>query len=518
MSHIHPCNIINNSVSTINFMLHAVVDVGTTSIKAGIVDDEDYRVVRKSSIPAQVLHPRSGYAEQDPDVLFQNVLGLLKEVCDGYDVESIALTTHMAGFVPVDRDGKELYNLVIWLDERGKGYPRKLFSGLLKIEGYNLLELLRFLRATGGAPSRTGKDVLSKILWLRENEPDVFRRTWKFLDVKGYLLFRLTGNAVMSHDEANLTWLADTKEKRAEWHDGLMKRHGLNSKMLPEIRDSTDIAGKILPEIRKEIGLKDNIPVLVGAGDMCTAAIGSGAVKSDEVHIYIGTSDWIAAHVDRRVADVRHYVGTILSGIPKKYLLVAEQEVAGGVIDWVAENFGIGDHRKMDEIVLETETDLIFTPWFYGERAVIDDHHVRGSIVNLSLSTKKEEIIRAAFEGIALNVAWAFEVVEKFVRANRIAAVGGGARYNSLCKIMADALQKRIERIAEPENAGLRGLAVISSAGLKKERFEDAVKKFRIERVFEPDREMRGYYVRKLKILKEYYKRTRGIFRKYNVI
>ncbi len=499
-------------------MLHAVVDVGTTSIKAGIVSDEDYRIVDKTSIPARVIHPKSGFAEQDPDALFQSVLGLLKDVCDGYEVKSIALTTHMAGFVPVDREGKELCNLIIWLDERGKGYPRKLFSGLLKIEGYNALELLRFLRATGGAPSRTGKDVLSKILWLRENEPDIFSRTWKFLDVKGYLLFRLTGNAVMSHDEANLTWLADTRKKRAEWHDGLMKRHGLGSELFPEIRSSTDIAGKVLPEIRKEIGLKGDVPVLVGSGDMCTSAIGSGAVKSDEIHIYIGTSDWIAAHVDRRMADVRHYVGTILSGIPGKYLLVAEQEVAGGAIDWVSYNFGISDHRKMDDIAMETETDLIFTPWFYGERAVIDDHHIRGSLVNLSLSTRKEEVVRAAFEGVALNIAWAFEIVEKFVKANRITAVGGGARYDSLCKIMADALQKRIERIAEPEDAGLRGLAVISSVGLKRESFEDAVKKFRVERVFEPDREMEGYYARKLEIFREYYRKTRGIFRKLNVL
>ncbi len=495
-------------------MLHAVVDVGTTSIKAGIVSDDDYRVVNESSLPAEVIHPEEGYAEQEPDLLFQRVLDLLKDVCDGYSIASIALTTHMAGFVPVDRNGGELYNLVIWLDERGKGYPKKLFSGFPKIEGYNVLELLRFLRITGGAPSRTGKDALSKILWLRENEPEVYSKTLKFLDVKGYLLFRLTGNTVTSHDEANLTWLADTRKNRAEWHNGLMKRFGLNADMFPVIRDSTEIAGMLTPEIRKETGLDDSIPVMVGAGDMCTAAIGSGAVKNDEAHIYIGTSDWIGVHVDKRMADVRHYVGTILSGIPEKYLLVAEQEVAGGVIDWVMENFGIDGHSELDEIASKTETNLIFTPWFYGERAVIDDHHVRGSLINVSLSTRKEEIIRAAFEGVALNIAWAFEVVERMVDVGRVTAVGGGVRYNGLCRILSDMLQRKVERIAEPEHAGLRGLAVICAVGLGKASFNNAVRKFRVDRVFEPEGSRREYYWRKLSIFKEYYRKTKSIFRK----
>lgn len=498
-------------------MLHAVVDVGTTSVKAGVVSDDDYRVVRKSSLPAEVIQPKDGYAEQNPDDLFQMVLELLREVCDGYSIASIAFTTHMAGFVPIGKDGNELYSLVIWLDERGKGYPKKLFSGFPKIEGYNALELLRFLRITGGAPSRTGKDVLSKILWLRENEPEVYSRTWKFLDVKGYLLFRLTGNAVTSHDEANLTWLADNRKKRAEWHHGLMRRFGLNADMFPEIRDSTEIAGKLIPELRKEIGVDENIPVMVGAGDMCTAAIGSGAVKSDEAHIYIGTSDWIGVHVDKRMADVRHYVGTILSGIPGKYLLVAEQEVAGGAIDWVIENFGIHDHGLIDEMALKTETSLIFTPWLYGERAVIDDHYVRGSLINVSLSTGKDEIIKAAFEGVAMNIAWAFEIIGKMARVRRITAVGGGARYNSLCKIISDLLQMRVDRMAEPEHAGLRGLAVISAIGLGKESFNDAVRKFRVERTFEPEKSKKDHYMRKMKIFREYYRKTKGIFRKINI-
>ncbi|AIY90329.1 xylulokinase [Geoglobus acetivorans] len=494
----------------------ALVDAGTTSIKAGIVESQRFKVVREKSEKTEVVHPKEGYAEKDPEFLWEQVKSLLAEIIEGYEVRAIAFTAHMAGFVPVDRNGDPLFNMVIWLDERGKGYPEDLFRDFPSISGYSPLRLLRFLRITGGAPSKTGKDVLPKILWMRDNEPEVFSRTWKFLDVKGYLIYRCTGKAVTSHDEAHLTWLADTRRNRAEWHEGLMRDYGLKPDLFPEIMNSTDVAGFLDESVSKELGI-NRVPVVVGAGDMCTTAIGSGAVENNRIHIYLGTSDWIGAHVDKRKADVKHYIGTILSGIPEKYLLVAEQEIAGGAIDWVMNILNLKDYEKVDEIVKMTETDLIFTPWFFGERAPIDDHYIRASIFNLSLKTGKDEMLRALFEGVAMNIAWAYHFVEKMTGTNEsVRITGGGARFDSLCSIIASAINRKVVRTAKPEHAGLRGLATIVNTAVNGESCQDAVKRFEHEREFHPDAQQHKNLQNKLEILREYYRKTAGVFKKLN--
>lgn len=496
--------------------LIAAVDVGTTSIKAGVVDTDDYSVRKFSSRRAEVIHPRDGFAEKDPEGLWNTVAELLREVCDGYAIDALVFTAHMAGIALLDSKGEPVGNMVIWLDERGKDYPRKLWSGPLRVQGYNLLKLIRFLRITGGAPSRTGKDVVSKLAWMMENEPERFGKVRRILDVKGYLIYRACGETVTSQDEAHLTWLADTRRGRAEWHAGLMKEYGLSPDLFPEIRDSTDIAGRVGESIAREIGVSPGTPVVVGAGDMCTAAIGSGAVGEGEVHIYMGTSDWVAAHISKRKADLKHYIGTLLSGIPGKYLLVTEQEVAGGAIDWLMDLTGIDDHAEVERIA-RAETNLLFTPWFFGERAPLDDGYIRGSLVNLSLKTGRGEVFRALMEGIALNIGWAYEIVERMVgKQAEVRVTGGGVRFDVLCEILASALDRRVVRTASPEMAGLRGLGVIGSVALGNDTFESAVSKFRFDRAFEPDRGLVEVYRKKMKLFKDYYRKTKGIFRRLN--
>ncbi|WP_456370585.1 xylulokinase [Geoglobus sp.] len=496
--------------------LIAAVDVGTTSIKAGVVDTDDYSVRSFSSRKAEVMHPREGFAEKDPERLWNTVVELLKDVCDGHDIDALVFTAHMAGITLLDSAGEPAGNMVIWLDERGKGYPRELWSGPLRVQGYNLLRLLRFLRVTGGAPSRTGKDVVSKLAWMMENEPERFRRARRVLDVKGYLIYRACGEPVTSQDEAHLTWLADTRKGKAEWHAGLMREYGLSPDLFPEIRNSTDIAGRAGKDVAREVGISPGTPVVVGAGDMCTAAIGSGATGENEVHVYIGTSDWVAAHVSKRVADLKHYIGTLLSGIPGKYLLVAEQEVAGGAIEWLMELTGVDSYGEVERMA-RCGTNLLFTPWFFGERAPLDDGHVRGSVVNLSLKTEKGELFRALMEGIALNISWAYGIVERMVgKQESVRVTGGGARFDVLCEIIASTLDRPVVRTARPEMAGLRGLGVIASVALGKDTFESAVNKFRFDRTFRPDRELVEVYRRKMKHFREYYRKTRGLFRRLN--
>ena len=499
-------------------------DVGTTMIKSCLVGARTLDVKASRASGVEILYPREGWAEQDPEALWDSISsasrGLMEETgLDPSSVVGLVFSAHMAGVLPVDKDGQPLRNMIIWLDERAAGLPRKVWSGFPKIQGYNLFRLLKFLRITGGAPSKTGKDPLSKMVWIRENEPDVYEKTFKFLDVKGYLINRATGAYVTSPDEANLTWLADTRGGKARWSKGLLKEYGIPLEAMPEIRLSTDIAGELKPEAAKDLGLKPGTPVVVGAGDITVAAVGSGAVGEGELHIYIGTSDWVAGHVSERKTDVSHYIGSLLSAIPGKYLLIAEQEVATGALEWLLKAMGLaGKYDEVEELVKEAEpgsNGLIFMPWFYGERAPVDDPYLRGGLLNLSLDHDRGDLLRSVMEGVAMNVRWAYQYVEKLVgRKSWVNLIGGGALFDVWCQILADALRREVRRMAYPQEAGVRGAAAIAAVGLGFFKdFEEAASRFAVEKVFRPDPSTAEVYDRLFKTFLRAYKEVKKIYR-----
>jgi xylulokinase len=493
------------------------VDVGTTKVKVGLVDPQGFRVVGKVVEDAVVETPRHGWAEVDAELLWDRLCMLSSSIVfeGGGRVLGVVFSGHMAGVVPVDKEGNPLRKLIIWLDERAAGYPRGLWSGFPRVKGYNAFMLLEFLRITGGAPGRTGKDPISKILWVRENEPDVWGKTFKVLGTNSFLIAKATGSYVVSPDDASLTWLVDTRGFDFKWHPRLLRRFGLNVDMFPKIMKSTDIAGLLRRDAAECLGLSEGIPVVVGSGDMTSAAIGSGAVEENEIHIYIGTSDWVAAHVARRKLDLFNYIGSIPSGIPGYYLLVAEQEIAGGALDKVLEIIGMkGEYEgalKMAEESGVGARGLLFMPWLYGERAPIDDPNIRGSIVNLSLIHGRGDVVRAVLEGVALNIKWVYGLVERMTRVQEhVNIVGGGAQSNLWCQIVSNAINRVVRRIADPQDATLRGASVIASVALGLTSFRDATSRFEVDRVFKPDRRAVEYYeklfksyVKAYKVLKE---------------
>ena len=499
-------------------------DVGTTSLKVGLVDVGRFRVIGRSSRPAEVFYPRRGWAEQDVERLWGSLSSMARELVDGVGdrVRAVVFTAHMAGVVPVDNSGVPLRRALIWLDERAAGYPRSLWRGFPRVYGYNLFKLIRFLKITGGAPGKTGKDPLSKLCWLMDNEPDTVRRTYKFLDVKGYLIARASGAFVTSTDEASLTWLADTRGNKAEWHEGLLREYGIPIDKLPEIRDSTSIAGGLTKSAARDLGLREGVPVIVGGGDMTVAGVGSSAVGPGEAHIYIGTSDWIAAHHRKRLLDISHYIGSIMSAIPGYYFVVAEQEVAAGALEWFLELTGRKGRYDLVEDALERvppgESNLLFTPWLYGERAPVDDPYLRGTLFNLSLDSSWDEIIRAIVDGVIMNIKWAYNHFEKLVgRQEVIPVIGGGTLFDEWVRGLASALNRPLRRLRDPQDAGLRGASVLASVGVGiYSSVAEAVKRFEYDRDFQPEPDLSEKYNELFNLYKRLYQSTRKLFRKIN--
>ncbi len=495
-------------------------DIGTTAIKAGLINISSFEVEEYAQRENKLSLSREGWAEQDPVDLWKVVAELARSVVNKKEVVAIVYATQMAGVLPIDREGAPLRNIIIWLDERGKGYPRDLWSGPIKVKGYNIFTLTQFLRISGGAPSATGKDPLSKILWLRDNEPEVYKKTHKFLDVKSYLIYKTTNVFVTSPDEANLTWLIDSRNGAAKWHDGLLHRYRIPREKLPNIKYSIEVAGRVTSKAGSELGVAPGTPVIVGSGDMTAAAIGSGAVEIGHIHIYIGTSDWIAAHIAKRKLDIFHYVGSILSAIPQRYLLVAEQEIAGSALDKIMKIIGVNTYEEVEELVSTVEPGaggVIFLPWLYGERSPIDDPAVRGAFINISLRSGRSELLRAVMEGVALNIKWAYKYVERLAGYNReVRIVGGGALSDTWCQILADALERDVLRVHQPRQAVLRGAGAIAAVGLGiYKNFLEATIKFKIDKKFSPSGSSKIYNT----IFREFiesYKKLKRIYTRLN--
>jgi len=305
----------------------------------------------------------------------------------------------------------------------------------------------------------------------------------------------------------------DTRKNKMKWSDAILRKYGIDRQKLPVLKPSTDIAGKLLKSSADEMGLDEGIPVVVGASDLSSAAVGSGAVLDRETHANIGTSSWLGAHLEDRKTDVFHYIGSICSANPNKYICIAEQETAGVCYEWIRSNFFPDkDFTELDRIAGESEPGsegLIFTPWMLGERAPIDDDHVRAGFYNLGLRHGRREILRSILEGVAFNLKWALIYFEKLIGdIEWINFIGGGAKSDLWMQIFADVLNKEVRRVADPQEASAKGAAYIAMVALGYlKKFDDIKKVVRVDRAFRPIKENNEVYEKMFKIFRKIYKK-----------
>ena len=496
-------------------------DVGTSGSKGTLIDLK-LNVTASESFNYEVLFPQKGYAEQNPEDWWNATTKITKTLLEkteikGEDIAGIVFSAQMAGLIPLDKEGTPLMNCLTWLDTRAADYAKKIIgSGIIKVSGYNVVPLLQFLRITGGAPGIAGKDAISKILWLKEEKPDIYKKSYKLLDVKDYLLYRCTNTFVTSRDCANVSWLMDTRPGKFLWSDTILNKYNIDSSKLPEIKKSTDKAGKITKKASDDLGIPEGTPVVTGAGDMASAAIGSGAVLEGETHVYVGTSSWVAAHLKSRKKDLSHYMGSICSANPGMYLCVSEQETASGCLEWIKNNvIRELDYDELNEYVSAVEPGaggVVFTPWLFGERSPLDDPDVRGGFYNLSLEHTRGHMARAVYEGVAVNIKWALIYFEKLISAvrqlDKVYIIGGGAKSDVWCQIFADAFSKPVLRVEHPLDAGARGAAGIALVGLDYLRgFQNIKELISVEKEFLPRRENVKIYERILEEFKILYKK-----------
>ncbi|MBW1990290.1 MAG: FGGY-family carbohydrate kinase, partial [Deltaproteobacteria bacterium] len=430
------------------------VDHGTSAMKAAAVDRRG-RVVAHAFRPMSIHYLPGGGAEQDPGQWWRGLVECCGEVLsaggvDPHSVAAICVSSTFSTTVATGGQGEPLLPALTWMDGRGAPHVRRMMAGFPSIMGYGAAKALNWIRVTGGGPSLSGKDDIGHALWVKHERPEIYERTRWFLPSKDWLNFRLCGVAAASYDSMSLFWVSDARDPdNIRYHPGLLRAAGLDGKRLPPMGPSTGVLGTLTPRAAEELGLPRTVKVVCGSPDHQCAGIGAGAVEDFDGHLYIGTSSWAQCTVPFKKTDVLHSIASLPTAIPGKYYCVNEQDMAGGCLEFLARSvLGMdGDDRyaRIDELAAAAPAGArgaMFTPWLNGERTPVDDHHVRGGFFNLSPTTGQAELARAVLEGVALNTRWSLGYVDRFIgrRMEPLRFVGGGARSETWCQILADVL------------------------------------------------------------------------------
>ena len=514
------------------------VDLGTSGPKSALISTSGGMVDSAFEKNEVILLPGGG-AEQRPDEWWDTIMGTAKTVLEKglvppEDITAVCCSTQWSGTVAVDRDGIPLFNAIIWLDSRGNPYVKDIAGGPIRIQGYDIFKLVKWLRLTGGIPSGSGKDPLAHILYLKHEHPDIYAQTYKFLEPKDYINLKLTGKFAASYDSIALHWLTDNRDlKKVDYDETLLRMAGVEREKFPDLKRAVDILGPIKKDVARELGLREDVQVVMGTPDVQAAAVGSGAVRDFEGHLYIGTSSWLTCHVPYKKTDIFHNMATLPSAIPKRYFIANEQETAGACLNFLRDNIlyhkdqllqeeEVPDVYKIFDRIAENvppgSDKVIFTPWLYGERTPVEDHAVRSGIFNQSLSTTREHLIRAVLEGVAYNARWLLGYVEKFIHRplDPIHMIGGGANSNIWCQIHADVFNRTIKQVEDPILANLRGTAYLAAVGLGYLKFDDIPGLIRISNTYRPKPENRKIYDELFREFKNIYKHNRRIYARLN--
>lgn len=481
--------------------LIAAYDFGTSSVKAALIDDRG-NVLAHAARSYPLVTVRPGWVEQHPEDWWNAMCEITRDMLQqsGRDHRSVAalnICAQMCGTVPVDINGAALMPCLTWLDTRSASIARRITHDLVRIGGYGIGPLLRWLWFTNGAPNLSGRDPTSKILWLKEQRPDIWEHTARVLDVKDYLVHRCCGRFVTTPDTAHLTWLMESGPGKKRWCSSLLKRLDISEEVFPEICTSNDIVGQLHGRAAIELGLPQGTRVMAGAGDLTASALGAGSLAVDEPHLHLGSSSWLGAHVNTRKVDVINGIGTICSALPDKYLLVAAQQSGAMSLDWAMHTFGASSGLRADYAAVNAAVEkspagargLIYTPWLLGECVPRTIAGNRAEFFHLSPEHTRGDMYRAIMEGVALNIRWAKKATNGHIAPHeQLRAFGGGTRSEAWCQILADCLKVPVIQMELPHLAGVYGSAMLAAVALGwYDSLAEAVAMVRRKRIFEPD-------------------------------
>lgn len=448
-------------------------DLGTGGNKASLYD-EDGQCLESIFIPYKTYYPRAGWHEQSPVEWFDSVVKsieylLEKKKNERSSIACISFSGHSLGVVPLGKKGELLREKIpIWSDTRAHREAETFFKRVNENEWY--------MKTGNGFPPPCYP--IFKIMWYRNNEPEMYKNIFKILGTKDYINYRLTGEIFTDYSYASGSGFFNLE--LWQYDDNLIEAAGLNPEHFPEIKPSTYVVGNLLPEIARKLGLKNNVVVVCGGVDNSCMALGARNISEGRVYTSLGSSAWIAVSSEKPVLDPVTRPFVFAHVIPGMFTSAVSIFSAGTSLEWVKKNLfrdivekcektGEDVYVVLNKLASKSSVGanrLIFNPSLAGGSSQEPSPNIRGGYIGIDLGHTREDLIRACFEGIALNLGIVLDELRKKTKLQeKMLMVGGGTKSELWLQIFADVYNMEIIRTNIGQNAGSLGAAGCGAVG-----------------------------------------------------
>jgi len=440
------------------------IDVGTTGSKCTVFNEKG-NILAHSYVGYNIEMPKKGHYELNPNIVREGVLSIIKKSikkAGKTDYAYIAISSIGEAFVPIDKNGNVLNNSMLYIDSRGQLEIDELCK---KLDKNTIMQI------SGLSPNKAYS--LAKIQWIKNNNYDSYKKTWKFLLYEDYISYVLTGNTNIDYSLASRTMAFDVINKK--WSDEILNSADIDKALLATPIQSGNVIGKLKKELQSELNLPINTYILAGGHDQACAAIGGGALSNGMSVDGMGTAECITSVFDNPVINSKieqYNYNCEPHLIADKYISLAYCSSSGSIVKWFRDNFGyeekqkaknlnISEYQLMDNKMPDEPTNIILLPHFSGSGTPYLDNKALGGIFGLTLNTNKYDIYKSILEGITYEMRYNLECLKDTgITTNVIKALGGGAQSDKWLQIKADIYNLPVERPKIKEASSL-GAAMV---------------------------------------------------------
>lgn len=483
------------------------IDLGTSAVKL-LLCDETGAIQNVTTREYPLSFPHTGWSEQAPEDWWTNTVDGMHELLEGFDaskVAGISFGGQMHGLVVLDENDQVLRPAILWNDNRTVKENDYLNNTIGK----------ETLSAYTGNISFTGFTA-PKLLWMKENEPELFAKIDKIMLPKDYLAYRMTGVHSTDMSDASGFLLLDVKNRR--WSKEMLDICGVTEAQMPKLFESYEAVGTLLPEVAKELGLSEQVIVAAGAGDNAAAAVGTGTVGEDACNLSLGTSGTIfltskefrvdehnALHSFAHADGHYHLMGVVLS--------------AASCNKWWSEqiketkNFKEQEAKITDDML--GENHVYFLPYLMGERSPHNDPNARGTFIGMTMDTNYTDMLQAMLEGVIFAIRDSLEVARSLgISPKRTKICGGGAKSKLWCKMVANIFNMKVDVLENVQGPSMGGALLAAVACGVFQNVEETAKLAKIAETIEPDPALVEKYEARYQQFKQIYPAVKELFPK----
>ena len=486
-------------------MLYIGIDLGTSAVKLLLMDEKGqiHKIVSKEY---PLYFPHSGWSEQNPEDWYEQTIDGMQELLEGCDrtkVAGISFGGQMHGLVVLDGEDQVIRPAILWNDGRTVKETDYLNETIGKKNLSRYTANIAFAGFT--AP---------KLLWMKENEPELFAKIKKIMLPKDYLAYRLSGVPSTDYSDASGMLLLDVKNRC--WSREMMDICGISRDQLPDLYESYEAVGTLKPELAEALGLSVEVKIAAGAGDNAAAAVGTGTVGDNRCNISLGTSGTIFISSENFGVDAYNALHSFAHADGHYHLMGCMLSAASCNKWWMDEILSTKDYQKEQEGITNLgENKVYFLPYLMGERSPHNDPDARGTFIGMTMDTTRSDMTQAVLEGVAFALRDSFEVARSLgLKIERTKICGGGAKSALWKKIIANVLNVKVDVLENEEGPAYGGAILAAVAcGEFASVTEAAEKLVRVVETVEPDSQLTEKYEEKYKKFREIYPACKALFK-----